>query len=183
MDSIDIGSTIRKFRTEKGMSLKELAEEAQVTSSLLSQIERGQANPSLNTIRLISSALDIPLFKFFIEEQKEERFQVIHKEDRKHLVDQGVDYELLTPDRNTEIEFMMLRLQPGMSTITKEPNAHRGEEVAVLVKGKLELQLEEETFALKECDSVHILPNTRHGWMNRGTEEAILVFAITPPEF
>ena len=63
---LNIGLIIKNFRTEKEMTIKDLAKKVQITSSMLSQIERGQANPSLNTIRLIAQALDKPLFKFFI---------------------------------------------------------------------------------------------------------------------
>ncbi|EPZ54464.1 helix-turn-helix family protein [[Clostridium] sordellii ATCC 9714] len=46
------------------MTIKEVANITGVTPSLLSQIERGLSNPSINTLKLISKALDVPLFYF-----------------------------------------------------------------------------------------------------------------------
>ena len=51
-----LGLNIKKFRNEKKLSLKELAEEIDVSLSMLSQIESGKANPSLNTLKLISKS-------------------------------------------------------------------------------------------------------------------------------
>jgi len=44
---MNIGANIRKIREEKGMMQLELAERIGVTSSMLSQIERGSKSPSL----------------------------------------------------------------------------------------------------------------------------------------
>jgi len=53
---LQIGQKIRSLRLDQGMTLKELAAKAGITPSMLSQIESGQANPSLMTIRLLSKA-------------------------------------------------------------------------------------------------------------------------------
>lgn len=64
---VNIGITIKKIRNEKKMLLKDVAEKANISSSMLSQIEKGNANPSLNTLKTIAYVLEVPLFKFFIE--------------------------------------------------------------------------------------------------------------------
>lgn len=51
------------FRKAAGLTSKRLAELADITPSMLSQIEKGM-NPSLQTLKLISVALNIPLFNF-----------------------------------------------------------------------------------------------------------------------
>lgn len=62
---INVGNIIKDIRIKKGIMLKEVAEKCGISSSMLSQIEKGNANPSLNTIREIARVLDVPLFKFF----------------------------------------------------------------------------------------------------------------------
>ena len=52
------------FRKGAGLTSKRLAELADITPSMLSQIEKGITNPSLQTLKLISVALNIPLFNF-----------------------------------------------------------------------------------------------------------------------
>ena len=51
---IDIGSRIKSIRLEKGILLKDLAKQCGISSSMLSQIEKGNANPSLNTIKSVA---------------------------------------------------------------------------------------------------------------------------------
>lgn len=54
---VNIGITIKKIRNEKKMLLKDVAEKANISSSMLSQIEKGNANPSLNTLKTIAYVL------------------------------------------------------------------------------------------------------------------------------
>lgn len=63
-----LGKNIKNFRISQNLSLKKLAEKVDVSPSMLSQIESGKANPSLNTLKLISQHLKVPMFTLFIEE-------------------------------------------------------------------------------------------------------------------
>ena len=72
-NEINVGSTIKNIRTSKGIMLKEVAEKCGISSSMLSQIEKGTANPSLNTIREIAHVLEVPIFKFFMAPKKRRR--------------------------------------------------------------------------------------------------------------
>lgn len=42
-----------------------------MTASMLSQIDRDLVNPSINTLKLISMALDVPMYKFFLSEEED----------------------------------------------------------------------------------------------------------------
>mgnify|MGYP000041943461 CR=1 FL=1 len=68
---INVGITIKNIRKAKKLLLKDVALKCGISSSMLSQIEKGNANPSLNTIKSIAQVLEVPLFKFFIDSEKE----------------------------------------------------------------------------------------------------------------
>lgn len=70
---INVGTTIKNIRIERKILLKDIAEKCNISSSMLSQIEKGNANPSLNTLKFIAQALEVPLFKFFIEAESHEK--------------------------------------------------------------------------------------------------------------
>ena len=178
---LQIGKKIKSYRTAKGLTVKDLAAAAQITSSMLSQIERGQANPSLNTIRALANELDVPLFKFFVDDISESS-GVVHPDSRKHIIENGVEYELLTEDMNCAIEFCQLTLEPSKTT-KFSAQCHKGEEVAMVLSGCFELTLNDEKVILNKGDSIKIAPEAKHYWTNAGTEDAILVFAVTPPSF
>lgn len=57
---LEIGSLIVKLRTKKGITQEVLAQTAGISQSYLSQIERGQKIPTIDSLQKISLALDIP---------------------------------------------------------------------------------------------------------------------------
>ena len=63
--TLDIGGKLRAARNMRGLSLRELATLAEVSPSLISQIENGKANPSVMTLHTIAATLDIPINYFF----------------------------------------------------------------------------------------------------------------------
>jgi len=65
-----IGQTLRAARLQHNLSLRELAEKAEVSASLLSKVENGKANPSVRTLHSIADALSLPVHHFFSESKK-----------------------------------------------------------------------------------------------------------------
>ena len=71
-----LGEKIRAYRKDAGLSQEDLAEKAGISAYYAGEIERGQASPSLNTIRDIAQALGIQpkeLFSFPAEEETTEQ--------------------------------------------------------------------------------------------------------------
>ena len=56
-----IGARIRSLRIDKGLSQEDLANEADVPLSQIGRIERGENNPTISTLYVISEALGIDL--------------------------------------------------------------------------------------------------------------------------
>jgi len=68
-EQLELGRRIRQIRTtEAKMTIEALASAAGVSISLISQIERGRAEPSLNSLRRIGAALGVPIARFFVGE-------------------------------------------------------------------------------------------------------------------
>src|SRR6201991_4824441 len=65
---INIGTTIRAFRLQKGMSQGDIEKRTGLLRCYLSRVENGHTVPSLETLQKISNALDMPLSQFFAEE-------------------------------------------------------------------------------------------------------------------
>jgi transcriptional regulator with XRE-family HTH domain/uncharacterized cupin superfamily protein len=62
-----IGEKLRAIRQQRQMSLRELADKADVSASMLSQIETGKAYPSVRSLYNIADALAVPVDYFFPE--------------------------------------------------------------------------------------------------------------------
>ena len=180
--NIKMGEKIRNIRKTQGLSLSALAEMIGKTSSYLSQVERGLAEPSITALREISKALKVPIFYFLIEDQKHNA--VVRKNDRKVLRFPGSDltFELISPDLDHDIEMIEARLKPGASTLDK-PLSHNGEEVSIVIQGKMEITIGSEVYKLDKGDSIYYNANLPHKITSIGENDLVFISAITPPNF
>lgn len=183
MDDIKIGSKVKEFRQLKGIGLREMAVKANLSASMLSQIENDIVNPSINTLKNIAQVLNIPLYKFFQEEVVSDQL-IVRKGNYKKMGRPGeeVSHDILTPDVSGMIEFCLMQIPPGKTSADKA-YSHEGEEVAYVIHGEVDISLEGTVFHLSEGDAVKIPPQTHHRWMNPSEEEVQIIFAVTPPSF
>ncbi len=65
---MNIGTTIRGYRLQKGMSQGDIEKRTGLLRCYLSRVENGHTVPSLDTLQKIAGALDLPLSQFFAEE-------------------------------------------------------------------------------------------------------------------
>jgi transcriptional regulator with XRE-family HTH domain len=181
MENIDIGKKVEKYRKTKNLSIRELAKLAEITPSMLSQIERGLANPSIQTLKILAKTLDVPTFSFFIEE-KNTADLVVRKDQRKKMVIENLSYELLSPDFTGNLVSAIMTVLPNTSSSEKLLE-HKGEEVAFVLEGKIKIYLNEEKYILEAGDSVKIPAYMKHKWENDFNQNAIVLFSVTPPAF
>jgi transcriptional regulator with XRE-family HTH domain len=190
-ERLAFGQKIRSLRMAADMTLQDLASAVSVSQSLISQVERGLASPSITSLRRIAAALGVPVAALFAdgtsgsdENDRSGRRLVVRKHERKKLrvPPSRVAYELLTPDLNRDIEFIWIEYEAG-SVTHPEPMSHPGEENAVCLEGTVVVTIEGEEFTLSEGDSISFDSGRPHKVENRGTERAVLVSAITPPAF
>ena len=91
LDSV-IGKKLKQRRSELNLSLRALAEQAELSAVFLSQIERGKSNPSLNSLQKIAFALKVPLNYFLstepLSEQVINQYQILDQ-----LVNEGREDE------------------------------------------------------------------------------------------
>jgi transcriptional regulator with XRE-family HTH domain len=190
-DAFELGSRIRQLRLEQSLTLQAVAGRARVSQSLISQVERGLASPSISTLRRIAGALDVPIAALFLggdmsgdENDRAGRRLVVRRHERKglHVPRSKVVYELLTPDLNRKIEFIWIEYEPGAIT-HPEPMSHPGEENAVCLEGAVVVTIEQQEFDLSAGDSISFDSGRPHQVENRTNRRAVLVSAITPPAF
>lgn len=191
-DALELGRKIRALRLERRLTLRALAEAVGVSQSLISQVERGLASPSITTLRRIAAVLGVPIAVLFLgsgeasdgETDRLGNRLVVRREERKSLrvPRSNVLYELLTPDLNRRIEFLWIEYGPGDAS-RPDPMSHPGEENAICLEGSVVVTIEGEEFVLNEGDSISFDSSRPHRVENRTDRRAVLVSAITPPAF
>jgi transcriptional regulator with XRE-family HTH domain len=178
----DLGAKIREKRKEQNMSIKELATRTGLTSGFISQVERNQTEPSITSLRKVAQALDVAVFYFFIDEVNNN--SVVRKSQRQKITfpDSHLVYELLSPDLNRQMEMFFATLEPGAVTCD-EPLSHNGEEVTLVLKGQMEIEIGIEKYLLGEGDSIYYFATSPHRIVNNGNVELEFISTITPPRF
>ncbi|KGR77970.1 helix-turn-helix domain-containing protein [Ureibacillus sinduriensis] len=176
-----IGKKIEDIRKNRGFSLRELASKAEITPSMLSQIEKNNANPSIQTLKSLAKVLDVPVFTFLMDEIDTKEL-IVRKENRTSMTIDGLHYELISPDFTSQIATAIMRLTPGCSS-SDELLSHKGEEVAFVLEGSIHLNLMGDEYELNTGDSVKIPSYTKHKWINKNDYEASILFSVTPPSF
>lgn len=174
-----LGDIIRKIRTEKKVTIKEIAASASVTSSLISQIENNKANPSVNSLMAIAKALKVPMSSFFDDEPVED--PVVRAGKRKFLKTQsGVTYYLLTPEPSKHRIGMIYNVFEQGATVG-EMYSHEGEECGFILEGSLEVTCGSDTYIIETGDSI-ILDSTKpHKCTNIAKGQTVAIWVNSPP--
>ena len=174
-----LASRIRAARSRRGLSLGELASTAGVSKSLVSQIERGIAAPSIDTVRRLASALELPVFSLFMEEP--DNGMIVRRGERRvvRYPGSGATREILSPTLSGRMVLVWVTFPPGEDG--REPVRHVGEESVVVIRGTLEVLLGEERVLLEIGDSMTFDPEVPHFFRNPTATETEILTAISPP--
>lgn len=180
-----LGERIRGLRKRRGLTLAALAQAAGLSTGYISQLERNLASPSIPALVNIAKALGVTVQWFFAGEAvvpEDERGYVIRRHNRLSLqYDGGIVDELLTPKLSLQVEMIHTRMPPG--TESAQSYSHEGDEVGFVLQGQLEFWVGERHFLLHAGDSCSFSSREPHRYRNPGPEEAVILWAISPPSF
>ncbi|MFZ0390308.1 MAG: helix-turn-helix transcriptional regulator, partial [Calditrichia bacterium] len=108
-----IGSKIRRLRKLRGLTIEELAVNADLTKGFISQLERDLAVPSVTTLKQLLDVLGVQLSVFFNDFSEREKNIFIKKERTLDNENKSYKTERLIPKlKYLEMEPVMLTLQP-----------------------------------------------------------------------
>jgi transcriptional regulator with XRE-family HTH domain len=180
-----VGQRLKELRSQKNLTLEELAERSNCTPGFLSQIERNKAVPSISMLYAIAEALDTRVFEFFPETLSPARIVRHHERETFHFEGSSITYSLLsTKFPHGAIDAFMLTAIPAREALpTDETRAHSGEEFGYILQGTLRLWYGDTFYDLCPGDSVHFKSNTAHRLENLGDQPAIALWLITPAIF
>lgn len=177
-----IGQRVKGWRTANDLSLRKLAQMTGLTASFLSQVERGQANPSIGTLRRIADALEISILSFFVEPPNED--PVVHENARPKVTFPGVglSYEMLTPKSARRIEALIGRISAGVEGFVR-PLREPTEECILVLSGALAIELETGLYTLNPGDSICFDGVLLRSLRNASDGETVWISMLTPPVF
>jgi transcriptional regulator with XRE-family HTH domain len=177
----EIGPRIRDLRTERGLTLGEMAEQVGCSPSFISQVERGKVSPSIATLKKITTVLNATIVDLFLDSFNLEPV-VMHERDRVEITMKSWKAKVNLLVRSTHGKrmqpfFTVLRPGGGASDVY----SHQGEEFGLILDGELELTLNGSTYRLKKNDSFYFSSQIPHSWVNPSEGETRIVWVVSPP--
>jgi transcriptional regulator with XRE-family HTH domain len=176
---LSISQRIKELRKERGITVQELANNAQVTKGLISQIENSRTIPSLMVLIDIIKALDVDMNVFFknITPQQDTPVLIKRRSEYEHFEKEqatGFDYHRIFSKhiKNTTVDIVLLELQPGAHRPMVQTEAF---EYKYVIAGKVEYQFEKENIIVETGDSMLFDGRLMHTPRNLGKTTATML--------
>ncbi len=164
--SDDLGERVRELRLERNLTIKELAALSGISVNALSLIENCKSSPSVSTLRLLASALQVAMPKFF-EPKKEEKSLVFTPVHQRIQIkpDPLLCIESLCHDLSGNVlDASVISLLPGGKSGFIP--SHSGYELVYCLTGKILFSVEDEHFVLEQGDSIAFFASVKHKFKN-----------------
>jgi transcriptional regulator with XRE-family HTH domain len=181
-----IGEKLRSLRLRKNMGLVELAQQASLSTALLSKLERGKLFPTLPTLLRIALVYGVGLDYFFADDRKHRVASIVRKAERVRFPDkpsaQDVPYSFEYLDqRATERKLSAYFAEfDHMPAEKLRPHQHAGVEFVYIIKGSLILRIASEEFQLDAEDAIYFDSAVQHSYRRRGSKACCGVIITVP---
>ena len=177
-----LGARIKSLRNERGLQQLQLAEKADLTPSMVSQIESGRLTPSLHTLGKVAVALGVPIASLF-DGQPEGSI----------VVSRRTDYPVVSFDGSSErwavlgAGLFQGKIRAVVSTLGPREHGVTTEKVVIkpgqmklfyVLAGTVGLHYNGERHVLETGDSALLDGGTSHGWENLGSKPAQALWVI-----
>lgn len=167
----NISINLKAIRREKGMSMDAVAEQTGVSKSMLGQIERGEANPTIGTLGKIVSGLRVDLADLTrtpgVDVYAVNREKLIPT---KEVAGQYAVYTYFPYEKNRLFEIYAVRIEPGASYVSGAHGQGTNEYIVVHA-GELTLEIDNAFYQVKKEDAISFGTAVTHTYWNKGSEQ------------
>jgi transcriptional regulator with XRE-family HTH domain len=178
-----LGEQLRLLRAQRGWSLERLAGVCGVSRSMLSQIERGEANPTVIVAAAIARALGVSLDELVTPPGEGSPLNVIRGDDPQYLyrADERCRIRTLSPlTAERELEFYEVSFPPR-GELRSAPHFAGTREFLTVLRGEVRVESGEYVARLAAGDSVSYPADVSHAIVNVGAGEAAVHLIDTIP--
>jgi transcriptional regulator with XRE-family HTH domain len=167
-----LGARLRALRGRRGLTLDALAERSGVSKAMLSKIERGATNPTVNIASRVARGLGVSLAELAGVEERRPALVVpaarrLPFEDPETRVTRHIFPALA----GGALEFLHLTLPPGTDTGDLPQHRSGSETYIVVDRGQLQAYVGDEHFVLGEEDVLYFGGDVAHRFANTGADE------------
>lgn len=170
---MNLGDRLKSLRKEQGITLQTLSDITSLSIGYLSNIERGLSSPTISSLQKICNVLNIDLIELL--QPLTESKSIVRKSERREIYysqESKAKLEAIT-EGNRKIIGYCITMEPGVNYKDVAGN-HPAEELAIVAKGKMEIEVNGIKHILCEGDTIFIESNMSHKYKNCGREECVL---------
>lgn len=171
-----IALNLKELRNQRNLTLGQLSKLSGISKAMLSDIEKGNSNPTINTIWKIANGLNIPYTKLL--EGIEKETTLIRKTESVMQAGETEHYRVYcyyrsTPVRNFELFYVELDAKSSNSSIG---HSEKAQEYIFIIQGKLMLLTDTGDYILNEGDSLMFDSSIGHTYINE--QDVLLTFLV-----
>lgn len=181
-----IGGRLRTMRLRREWTLQELSARSGLSVSMLSQVERDIASPSIRSLQRLAETFAVPVGWFFSEAgpalpgpawiQRRPQRRTLE------LPAKGITKEMLSPEGDGRIQLMLITIE-ARGNSGELAYSHAGEDAGTVLEGVLELEVDGDQGLLSPGDSFRFASTLPHRFANAGTARCVVLWAVTPPMY
>jgi transcriptional regulator with XRE-family HTH domain len=167
---------LKHLRAKRGWSLDALAQASDVSRSMLSQVERGRANPTLAVTLRIARAFGLTIGELVEAPGASSAITVIRAEDRTYHYrsDKFVRIRTLSPlNLEKDVEFYEVQLAKG-GALRSSAHFEGTREFLTVQRGEVRVESAHDVETLRPGDSVSYRADVPHAIVNAGDEDAVV---------
>lgn len=175
-----VGEQIQRLRTERRMTLDDLSRAAGVSKSMLSEIERDKANPTIAVAWRLTNALGVKLDSLFAAPKAPDAIAVAGPHEIPTLAGQDAGYQLRVwgpIELAAHFEWYELTLKPGGALVSNAHEPGTREHLTVL-QGTIDVEAAASTRRLKAADTARYIADQPHAIRNAGKGEARALLVV-----
>lgn len=169
LDLRQLGVRLQTLRTERGLTLHDLAERSGVSVSMLSSVERGAKAPTVVVLARIADGLAVELVAL-LDGSDAGRVIVRRRPEQETMLEEGGwTRTILSPVvPGVNFEWVRTTLPPGCDAGTFPAYAAGSHEYVAVQSGTLRLTVDKRVIDLRAGDSVYFAADVPHGYANPG---------------
>jgi transcriptional regulator with XRE-family HTH domain len=172
-----VGNRLRLVREERGLSQRELAKRAGISTNAISLIERDENSPSVSTLQSLAAALNVKM-SYFFDERKPAQVLHVKAENRPAISSKGVRIESLDGKLNyQEMEPFVVSLKPNSRSGERQV-VHTGHELVYCLSGNVEYLIDGQIYPLEKGDMLLFEAQLPHLWRNVTEEDAVILLIL-----
>lgn len=175
-ESRALADSIKHLRTAQKMTQSELASRAGLSTSFISQLERGNTNVTFSTLTRLCAALGTTVGHLFPAPQPHGR--IVRFAECRHLDYNGIDKYVLTREEMGDVDVCLFDFPPGSSSGLRLPPGIERTELWICMAGYLGIDIGSDVHLLKSGDSLDFSSAQKNTVYNPGPSTSRVLLII-----